>query len=138
MKKIRNGIFETNSSSTHSITLGDFVPTKNMTGWLPDEDGNYHIAYGEFGWGPDEYNDCMTKASYALTFAKDDEHKDELLKSALADVGIAPVVFDGDAYNAYIDHQSSHVGALLFESKENLLRFIFDSDSVLTIDNDNH
>ena len=63
MKIVRNKVFETNSSSTHSIT----VP-------LQKDDNNIQlkglvitIPLGEFGWEYGIYNDITSRLSYIYT-----------------------------------------------------------------------
>src|SRR4051812_15125515 len=65
--KIRRGVFETNSSSCHSISIasGGEVDDKLYV----DEHGVCEIHPGEFGWGIDIHRDAATKAAYALTWA---------------------------------------------------------------------
>ena len=66
MKKIRRYIFETNSSSSHSLAF-----SKKNRGYsyeLPvDEDGVLTIPFGEFGWGPDVLKTPIDKLSYYVT-----------------------------------------------------------------------
>lgn len=59
MKKIRASIFETNSSSTHSISIkrgGQTTPTKIDK-----------VYFGEFGWENRYFNNCYDKLSYLIT-----------------------------------------------------------------------
>ena len=58
-RKIRQGVFETNSSSTHSICI---VKTADIR--IP---ASLHLTMGEFGWECENYNDSETKASYLYT-----------------------------------------------------------------------
>lgn len=75
---IRRGVFETNSSSTHSVTVigKDSYRFGIYEGDVPEiftdfkVDPRYNkilVDFGEFGWGPAAYNDPMIKLSYALT-----------------------------------------------------------------------
>jgi len=150
MRKIRRGVFETNSSSTHSITLscGDIVQDK-----LHVNDRNECIIYtGEFGWEVEAYHDAATKASYALTHAVNLGNSVKtaellyMLRQAI-ERGIGDdvdIIFDADptsnewGSNGYIDHQSFGVAEDAFRSVNTLHRFIFDRNSVLYTDNDNH
>jgi hypothetical protein len=68
MKQIRNGVFETNSSSTHSFCISK-EPVKNET--IP----NYlNIRTDEdFGWSADCYNSPEEKAAYLCTVMEDCE-----------------------------------------------------------------
>jgi hypothetical protein len=150
MRKIRRGVFETNSSSTHSITLSNDSVIKDR---IHINDNNECIIYtGKFGWEVESYNDSATKASYALTYAANignPEKRYELLEmlkeSIKMEVGIdVSVIFDIDTEsneyfaNGYIDHQSFDVAEDVFFDVETLHKFIFDRNSVLNTDNDNH
>jgi hypothetical protein len=142
----RTGIFETNSSSCHSISVvgGKYTPSK----FPCSPDGRVCEVYpGEFGWGPEEYRDAVMKASYCLTYAKErpDEGTGyllERLERVLKDMtGARYIEFlsVGGYYPwGYIDHQSSHVCGEVFTSDQDLKDFIFNPASVLIIDNDNH
>lgn len=46
-KLIRNSVFETNSSSTHSITIGSYTDFDTI---IPDYNGNITVPTMEFGW----------------------------------------------------------------------------------------
>lgn len=70
MIKIRNSVFETNSSSTHSISIGGGNPDRisefNSLGKYIDEDNYLHIKFMGFGWGYDFYCDAYTKLVYLI------------------------------------------------------------------------
>lgn len=57
--KIRKSVFETNSSSTHSICVAKNNNTKNF----------YKLSFwfGEFGWEEDKLNDPQDKMTYLVT-----------------------------------------------------------------------
>lgn len=68
MKQIRKNIFETNSSSTHSVSIAN--PKLNydqLIDYVNPDDNMIHIQFGEFGWGYDEYEDAYNKLAYLLT-----------------------------------------------------------------------
>ena len=54
---IRHNIFETNSSSSHSLCIG--VSNELSPSYLTIDyvDNCVHVEFGEFGWGYDETND---------------------------------------------------------------------------------
>lgn len=169
----RHSVFETNSSSSHSISIDpamDFIPDRLPMG----SDGIIDIYPGEFGWGVDYYYDAITKASYALTWCKMIASGDQdgvmnvrpglatalpmehMLKTVIKKMtGAKEVRFvplyrrswstrEGEENWGHIDHQSSpsENGPLgkcgkMFESEQNLRRFIFNTKSELLISNDN-
>lgn len=134
-KKIRHEMFDSNSSSLHSLSIKK--PEKlNYKTLVPDEFDNFvHIPFGEFGWEIEDYNSAYSKLSYILTMIYEIEHPnnekdfyeaedfktvDELIKEKLHCNGV--VVEDNfelrayEGYNGqpvsymeidgYIDHQS--------------------------------
>lgn len=149
MKQIRRGIFETNSSSSHSISLADRDGL--MDTLALDEKGNVVLNGGEFGWEEEQYSDAQSKASYMAIYAMDwaGKNKNKFIK-ILKDVikkqtKCNDVIFnfstDYDKDNwSYIDHQSVEDKDYdyLFEDEEKLRQFIFNPNSILTTDNDNH
>ena len=65
MLKIRKNVFETNSSSTHSLVVSNKERSYDYE--LPVENGVLTIPFGEFGWGPDILVDPIDKLSYLIT-----------------------------------------------------------------------
>lgn len=59
MKLIRRSVFETNSSSTHSIS---FVPDGVLK--FPE---SVTLTFGEFGWEEETHYDVQTKLTYVMT-----------------------------------------------------------------------
>ncbi len=137
---IRQKVFETNSSSAHSLSLGlseskDFV----FDSLYPDEEGNIILTGGEFGWEYEKYNDALTKANYAAvsTFygLDPDLLKEVILEQTGANDVILNISSDDDSPNwSYIDHQS--VGNCP-RTKDELRDFIFNKNSWLFTGNDN-
>lgn len=153
-KKIRQSVFETNSSSTHSISIAEADPSVLMDVWTPDEEGNITLNGGEFGWDPCSYGDVDSKASYMAIYALDwsgenkEKHLQVLLDVLKEQTGCKDAVFnftsdfdskDGKHWS-YIDHQSveGHNYDYVFEDPELLRQFIFNPNSILYTDNDNH
>lgn len=146
METVRHSVFETNSSSTHSISIasGDYVPDIIYV----DEEGICRIYPGEFGWEVESYYDAPTKASYCLTYVKTGggEDNEALLVRVLKEVtGAKEIQFEKTDFDyhewGYIDHQS-HVGegdacGKAFKSEQSLKDFIFNKKSELHTDNDN-
>lgn len=148
---IRHGVFETNSSSSHSISIARGAKIYET---LPvNEDGYVVATPGMYGWEQRVYGDPQGKLDYAYTFIGEednDERKAELFKM-LEEVIVEHVGCKGVLYNTiddkyyaggYVDHQSAiyEDGDCLraFASKETLKEFLFNPDSYVETDNDNH
>ena len=165
--KIRPGIFETNSSSTHSISIGGSLPHFDTTHLTAIEEvmvkrfqGSGYVLdrslspdlYGvlrlepqtvEFGWEIKEYNDASTKAAYCLLDAEGDKARLNMLDEVLREQTGAKLVDYSEIKNdssehAFIDHQSVGTTNKVFQDKATLRNFIFNKLSVLKTDNDNH
>jgi hypothetical protein len=99
---------------------------------------------GEFGWDHDYFYDAESKASYCAIYAYDLPEQREMLVEVIKEVtGAKDVAFDfttdwDSGRFSYIDHQSSEVPEEAFRSKEALKDFVFNPDSYLETDNDNH
>ena len=155
MITIRKNIFETNSSSSHSLVIS----TKDR-GWdyeLPvDENGVLTIQFGEFGWGPAVLRDPMSKLSYWVTdhaprwvddnedatwdeIVNDLKHNKEFkelektIKRVCPQVKEVKYAQNDDFYKCgYVDHES--VGTSYVKD---ILGFIFSNSQIIVIDNDN-
>jgi hypothetical protein len=130
----RHSVFETNSSSTHSISICHNVSGVYDT--LPINNGVVHIYGGEFGWEQETYYFAESKADYCAQYAHDDPELCQMLKEVIMEVtGATDVIIE---VNGYIDHQSFDVPARAFKDKDTLKDFIFNPDSYFETDNDNH
>lgn len=80
MYTIREEVFETNSSSTHSVSIknrhgaDDYNYTAEELKQYIEDDNYLHIDLGEFGWGIDTYTDAYNKLSYILTMLGEVNH----------------------------------------------------------------
>jgi len=141
MKTTRQGAFETNSSSSHSITIND----KNvlLDSITPDANGVITLYGGEFGWEYAKYTDPITKANYCAIDAQHNEEMINMLREVIMEhTGAKDVVikFSTDwnsPDHSYIDHQSMGTSNTAFVSKDQLKNFIFNVKSVLYTGNDN-
>lgn len=138
MKKlIRKKVYETNSSSAHSISLGiDELKSFVLDSLLPNDEGNIILTGGEFGWSYQKFNDALTKANYAVASKVDKKILKELI---IEQTGANDVIFStSEDYNSsnysYVDHQS--VGTCP-TTKSELKDFIFNKNSWLFTGNDN-
>lgn len=156
MRKIRQHVFETNSSSLHSITVSAHEPNVH-----PD---SIHFECGEFGWEVEEYTHFIDKASYLWTAVvhifgeyvgsengiyrlEGDEYQaiKEKIKKACIDYGVKDVTFQerfrGRGWSddaGYIDHTPDRdfVDELV-NDEDRLQRFLFSDDSCIATGNDN-
>lgn len=150
MKLIRTSVFETNSSSTHSISIGC---TGVYEGVTPDALNRIVLEPYEFGWGQDTFTDPLSRMSYVWIYMRDWANNDlssfcmkEMFHKVVHEhtgadeVSMREVVYNWGTENGYIDHQSAEDGQLhyLFETEDTLKSFLFDSGSTVTTDNDNH
>jgi hypothetical protein len=131
---IRKGVFETNSSSSHSIAIASEDKEFVLDTIYPNQDGVIIINGDEYGWEWFKHNDAETKASYAAqSFANDDNQLDELREVIMEQTGATKVIFDGLS-NGYIDHDSY---GIVPTGKSELRNFIFNKNSWLFGGNDN-
>jgi len=142
MKITRHRVFETNSSSTHSITFDGKSTTPSSDWDISSDMVNTTIttATSEFGWGKDIYDDFYTKLSYLATFilhhseglnGPDHEKLNGVIKEYL---NSELIINDG---NGHIDHQSVDLaGDVLSETKEYIANYLFNKMVTLIIDSD--
>lgn len=155
MINTRHSVFETNSSSTHSISISH--DTKTLVS-LPLKEGKVHVGFGEFGWEQETYNSTESKLAYAATFAFSfkpdhkygggdlglhDKYKEMLETVLKRQTGAKEIIYDAGEESefypyGYIDHQSMDTAEEMYESLDTLRNFIFNPDSYFETDNDNH
>lgn len=135
MKKlIRKGVFETNSSSSHSIALATEDKEFVLDTIYPNQDGIITINGDEYGWDWFKHNDSITKASYAAQQFMNNDHMLDVLKEVIMEqTGATDVVFEG-LDSGYVDHDSY---GIVSENKDELRNFIFNKNSWLFGGNDN-
>lgn len=154
MKIVRHGCFETNSSSAHSVTISDEgLDFDTIIDWK--DTGQYVVELEdyEFGWEIEDYTDPQTKLAYLITdvnYCKEElkERLHRLISEVfLEHTGLNLVVeASGSDYGNYIDHQSVGVAVEAIREngdsdeqiKSNIKNFVFNRESVLHTDNDNH
>lgn len=142
MKKIRKNVFETNSSSSHSISIENrdeyYKPT--------NEYFETTISYGEYGWGYKKLNTIREKLEYIITATQYYDAAEELYLKWIKEVYenyTNNTLKINDHYKGFIDHQSQHKLDEYFvnneeEFKENMKEIIFNKKYSIIIDNDNH
>lgn len=137
-KLIRTGVFETNSSSQHSISIAsgsEFIV--DTTSLVPDCDGNIKLRGGEFGWEWERFPDAYTKANYCAVGCQHNDSRVDMLIEVIKEQTGADEVIMAVTDGSYIDHDSTEVYEPAFESKETLRNFIFNKLSMLYTGNDN-
>ena len=140
-KQVRRGVFETNSSSTHSVCVHANARQTYDT-IVPDKSGKIVLTGGKFGWEWEKYTDAATKANYAAVHAFGKPADMLLLETVLKEhTGAREIEFaftkDYESENpSYIDHQS--VGMLNeWFTIARLRDFLFDTAVELRTGNDN-
>lgn len=134
-RRIRRGVFETNSSSMHSLTVFNDSDDKILENSnLKTDDENYlHVRLWGYGWGYDLLETQQEKLSYVIATivcSKDIESQEELendetfkyfskeicnhtgAKGIIVD-NFLPENIDNERYCFYIDHQSNDGPSLL-------------------------
>ena len=165
MKQIRKNTFETNSSSTHSVSICNKVEPQKYDTTLDYDPGDnkVHCRFGEFGWEQDAFRDAQTKLNYLVTMiaqfeglsiwcsAPWDEYtlNERLMESEdfqkLNDI----IEYEYrcrlwvDSSQGYIDHQSYEYYNCIQDflndwGIDSMEDFIFNSKVILHTDNDNH
>ena len=138
MKKIRKNIFETNSSSTHSISVcGNEIDSDMYDFIIPNENGEIIFSNSIcFSWGFEKFNDAHTKALYCIADHIGEQEKIDMVKKVISEqTGCNNIIVSINDY--MIDHQSYGTSNEVFESEEKLKNFIFNKNSWLFIGNDN-
>ena len=153
-RQIRQRVFETNSSSTHSICIA-----RNPV--LPEPPKSLEFKCGEFGWEVDKYNSIKEKANYLYTglgYLEDLNQMQnciQFIKDTLKEYGIEDIWFDDfrigwsswrdevsfyiSPNDGYIDHGGEIVDFVkdVCSDKNKLLSYLFSDQSFVLTGNDN-
>lgn len=139
---IRKGVFETNSSSCHSVSISNDVST---TSNLDVENGVVSLDYCEYGWSGPSCRSPYDKACYAATWVRNygtNEQFDMFLEVIRENTGavVIEIPEGDDSYyrTGHIDHQSVDTIESYFSNKKILKSFLFNDKYSVLIDNDNH
>jgi len=142
MKTIRLGVFETNSSSTHSFTSchTDYKIQSNIE---PDWSG-------EFGWQFEFWHSPEEKLAYIcrclMGYCEDSqENVDKALKplqERLENLGVhfeIPTIEELDESYGYVDHSGDYRYDIeeIIKTDEGLLSFLFNNNNGIQGGNDN-
>lgn len=150
MRQIRRGVFETNSSSTHSVCIS------SERGQPLDYPSIVHFKCAYFGWeecrleSPDDKASYLYSSILALYGREEAETAKNRIFKFLAEEDIdcefdLPVYYKYDGYvyldNGGIDHagEDEHVNFVenVLHSKKRLLRYLFSPHSYVLTGNDN-
>lgn len=138
MKKIRKNIFETNSSSTHSISVcGNEADCDMYDFIIPNENGEIIFSNSIcFSWGFEKFNDAHTKALYCIADHIGEQEKIDMVKKVISEqTGCDNIIIS--IHENMIDHNSCGTSNDVFDSEVKLKNFIFNKNSWLFIGNDN-
>ena len=149
-KQIRKNIFETNSSSTHSIVIGN-----NGEDIYADLPKQLEFHGDEFGWEHELHTDTQSKANYLFTsliYTHDPYGYMERIKEILSKWGIE-ATFDeivkkkydsgyvryDTANGDYVDHgdENTDLVKALCEDEALLMNYLFSDGSYVETSNDN-
>lgn len=150
-KQVRKNIFETNSSSTHSIVIGN--NGEDIYAGLPRK---LEFHGDQFGWEHRLYNYTQAKANYLFTsliYVDNPQECIERIKEILAKWNIE-TEFDeivkkhwesgGDYYEiadkfCYVDHGNENKDLVkeLCEDEAKLMNYLFSDGSYVETSNDN-
>ena len=144
MKQIRKSVFETNSSSTHSLVVDEHSSLLEQPfSEAETQQGYITVCSGEFGWDNDVFYDPGVKLSYLYTdicSSGNDIRRLEcmdILKEAVKQHTGLDVVFDTSDCG-YIDHQSAGLcDDVWTKGIDGVIDFVFRTGSHLKTGNDN-
>ena len=151
--KIRKSVFETNSSSMHSVCISG-----GNARYADFPNGVIEAEFEGYGWGYDELTSISEKISYVLTcmqYYDQDIRNVADLKESVYFTWLSQMVHgytgakieilseDDNTDMGYVDHQSSDMLDDYFRNdenvfKENMKELIFNPNISIVIDNDNH
>lgn len=134
MKQIRQGVFETNSSSTHSICIA-----KDVELIIPE---SITLCFGDFGWERDTLQSVHDKASYLYTGLMCNDRTDDLNKiiNILKDRGVQCHSHEFTySDSGYVDHSYELTEFLnaVCADEDKLMNYLFSPLSFVLTGNDN-
>lgn len=145
MKTIRPNVFETNSSSAHTISFPCASACENLT---PEPQTITAYGDGEYGWGYEILTEPRELLDYWLVAVKDTgtDYSEEKRKAVIDYFFTKQIELEIpesiSKVTGYIDHQSvdseCRVLAGFIDNPEALFKFVFCPDTKIIIDNDNH
>lgn len=135
-KQVRENVFETNSSSSHSISVSNLGDMVIDTSLVP-VDGKVKISgSGEYGWEWETFNQAEEKLRYMCQDGNVQLAEKAVQKQLGAELVYTHLGWSSDCWGGYIDHQSRGTTREI-ETVDEAVRFIFDKNSWLFTGNDN-
>jgi hypothetical protein len=157
MKKIRKRVFETNSSSMHSLAIigSDRMSKCQLSTTIIDGEEKIVVESGEYGWGYDTLTTPIEKLSYIVTMIPyhnsnvsiSESRYFKWLSDMVKDYTGYELSYQSSSSNyyedGYIDHQSTDTLDDVWvndeeEFKNNMKNIVFNDKYFIIIDNDNH
>ena len=132
MKKVRKGIFETNSSSSHSLSIG--VLLEGDADVDESNDDKIVLGNGKFGWEWEDYDSWLDKADYLALLMGNYNFGDinNLLNAIHRKYPNATIIISN---NGYIDHGSDYWEEWM-NNEDDIFTFLFGNGGIST-GNDN-
>ena len=143
--------FVSNSSSSSFIVISSDEDWTHMLATEHDTltFGPKHNGCCEFGWQEEQYFDVFSKINFCyiqcsyLSVDEQEYYLGMLEKVIKEYTGVSEIIWDFPEgnYDWYIDHQSSAEegeNMEMFDSEEHLKMFLFNNNSYIQCDNDNH
>jgi hypothetical protein len=157
MRKIRKRVFETNSSSMHSLAIigSDRMNKNNFSTTTVDGTEKIIVESGEYGWGYESLTKPIEKLSYIVTMIPYQDSMNSINESKYFK-WLSEMVKDYTGYeltyqtsssnyyeDGYIDHQSTDTLDSVWVNdeetfKSNMRDIMFNDKYFIIIDNDNH
>ena len=145
MKTVRQHLFETNSSSIHSITIGN--NGEDFKSNLPEK---VVFGGGEFGWEHEIYDNVQDKANYlrvSLSYTDNPEELQSKITKILEKWGVESEWIQEDEKDSmyidgvysYVDHgyENRDLVETLANNEELLMNYLFSEASTVETGNDN-
>ena len=138
-KQIRSNVYETNSSSVHTLVISN--DGREPSKFILDKDGYLHIDYGEFDSTYNLYTEQYDKLSYLITLCYycTNMYNSEIrntyqfknIETAVKNyTGCTGIIIDG-LQEPYIDHQSipeyGDIGIIDIDNEDSIINFVFNS-----------
>lgn len=97
MLNIRNNVFETNSSSSHSVSLVTSDGSELLESFVPDENGNIVLKGGDFSYTEKWITSTIDKLNFVAVYFHayyDPELKERFERVVKEHTGAAEIIYD--------------------------------------------